>query len=80
MIRAVRSVSAALLAAQLRTVRDAYADPGPWEQLRDRLARGALHGSPLHLAQASPPEGRRCELETLLLRGASRRESLMGDG
>ena len=53
----------------LRTVRDAYADPGPWEQLCDRLARGDLHRSPLHFAQACPPDGRRRELEALLLRG-----------
>jgi hypothetical protein len=52
----------------LRTVRDAYADPRPWKQLRDRLARGALHRSPLHFAQACPPNGRRRELESLLLR------------
>jgi hypothetical protein len=77
---AVESFADVPVAVLLRTVRDAYADPGPWEELRDRLALGALHGSPLHLAQASPPEGRRRELETLLLRGASRRGSLMGDG
>jgi hypothetical protein len=64
----------------LRTVGDVYADPSPWEQLRDRLARGALHNSPLHLAQACPPDGRRRELESLLFQGAwrcgSRIESL----
>jgi hypothetical protein len=53
------------------------ADPGPWEQLRDRLARRALHFPPLHLAQACPPDGRRRELESLLLRGAWRCGSLM---
>jgi hypothetical protein len=58
------------VALLLRTVQDAYSDPGPWEQLRDRLARGVLHRSPLHLAQARPPDGRRRELEALLLRGA----------
>jgi hypothetical protein len=62
----------------LRTVRDAYADPGPWEQLRDRLARGALHRSPLHFAQACPPDGRRRELESLLLRGDGPCGSLLG--
>ena len=76
---AVESFADVAVAELLRTVRDAYADPGPWEQLRDRLARGALHGSPLHLAQACPPEGRRRELESLLLRGAWRCGSLMGD-
>jgi glycosyltransferase involved in cell wall biosynthesis len=53
----------------LRTIRDTYADPGPWEQVRDRLAQGALHISPLHFAQACPPTGRRRELESLLLQG-----------
>ena len=76
---AVESFADVPVALLLRTVRDAYADPGPWEQLRDRLARGALHRSPLHLAQACPPEGRRRELESLLLRGAWRCGSLMGD-
>ena len=67
---AVESFADVPVALLLRTVRDAYADPGPWEQLRDRLARGALHRSPLHFAQACPPHGRRRELESLLLRGA----------
>ena len=53
--------------ALLRTVEDAYADPGPWEQLRDGLARGALHRSPWCLAQACPPDGRRRQLESVLL-------------
>jgi hypothetical protein len=53
----------------LRIVQNSYSDPGPWSQLRERLAQGALHNSPLHLAQACPPEGRRRELESLLLRG-----------
>jgi hypothetical protein len=65
---AVESFADVPVALLLRTVQDAYADPGPWEQLRDQLARGALHRSPLHLAQACPPAGRRCELESLLLR------------
>ena len=76
---AVESFADVPVALLLRTVRDAYADPGPWEQLRDRLARGALHRSPLHLAQACPPDGRRRELESLLLRGAWRCGSLMED-
>ena len=67
---AVESFADVPVALLLRTVQDAYADPGPWEQLRDRLARGALHFSPLHLAQACPPVGRRRELESLLLPGA----------
>jgi hypothetical protein len=69
---AVESFADVPVALLLRTVQDAYADPGPWEQLRDRLARGALHRSPLHLAQACPPDGRRRELESLLLGGAWR--------
>lgn len=69
---AVESFADVPVALLLRTVQAAYADPGPWEQLRDRLARGALHRSPLHLAQACPPDGRRRELESLLLRGAWR--------
>ncbi|MDR3636970.1 MAG: hypothetical protein P4L84_24410 [Isosphaeraceae bacterium] len=77
---AVESFADVAVADLLRTVRDAYADPAPWEQLRDRLARGALYRSPLHLAQACLPDGRRRELESLLLQGASRRGSLMGDG
>ena len=68
---AVESFADVPVALLLRTVQDAYADPGLWEQLRDRLARGALHRSPLHLAQACPPEGRMRELESLLLRGGS---------
>ena len=36
-----------------------------------------LHYTPLHLAQACPPDGRRRELESLLLRGAWRCGSLM---
>ena len=56
-------MSVALL---LRTIQDAYADPGPWEQLRERLARLALDYSPLHLAQAVRPMGG-AELESLLL-------------
>ena len=75
----VESFADVPVALLLRTVRDAYADPGPWEQLRDRLARGALHRSPLHFAQACPPHGRRRELESLLLRGAWRCGSPMGD-
>ncbi len=74
---AVESFADVPVAVLLRTVQDAYADPGPWEQLRDRLARGALHRSPMHLAQACPPDGRRRELESLLLRGARRCGSLM---
>lgn len=78
---AVESFADVPVALLLRTVRDAYDDPAPWERLRDRLARGDLHWSPLHLAQASPPEWRRGELESLLLlRRPSRRGSLMGDG
>jgi hypothetical protein len=76
---AVESFADVPVARLLRTVRDAYADPGPWEQLSDRLARGGLHRSPLHLAQASPPAGRRRELESLLLRGAWRCGWPMGD-
>jgi hypothetical protein len=77
---AVESFADVPVALLLRTVQDAYADPAPWEQLRNRLARRSLHGSPLHLAQASPPEGRRRQLESLLLRGISRHGSLMKDG
>jgi hypothetical protein len=66
---AVESFDDVPVAQLLCTVRHAYADPGPWEQLRDRLARGALHRSPLHFAQACPPTGRRRELESLLLQG-----------
>lgn len=76
---AVESFADVPVALLLRTVRDAYADPVPWEQLRDRLARGALHRSPLHFAQACPTEGRRRELESLLLPGAGPGGSLMGD-
>jgi hypothetical protein len=65
---AVESFADVPVAVLLRTVQDAYTDPGPWEQLRDRLARGALHRSPLHLAQACPPDERRRELESLLNR------------
>jgi glycosyltransferase involved in cell wall biosynthesis len=66
---AVESFADVPVAQLLRTVRDSYADPGPWEQLRDRLARGTLHRTPLHFAQACPPTRRRRELESLLLRG-----------
>ena len=65
---AVESFADVPVAHVLRTVQDAYAEPRPWEQIRDRLARRALHFSPLHLAQACPPEGRRRELESLLRR------------
>jgi hypothetical protein len=65
---AVESFDDVPVAQLLRAVRDTYADAGPWEQLRDRLARGALHCSPPHFAQACPPTGRRRELESLLLR------------
>jgi hypothetical protein len=75
---AVESFADVPVALLLRTVRDAYADPGPWEQLRDRLARRALHRSPLHFAQACPPHGRRRELESLLLGGDWPCGSLMG--
>ncbi len=37
---AVESFADVPVALLLRTVQDAYADAGPWEQLRDRLARG----------------------------------------
>lgn len=76
---AVESFADVPVALLLLTVREAYADPGPWEQLRDRLARGALHRSPLHFAQACPPDARRRELESLLLRGDWPCESLMGE-
>jgi hypothetical protein len=76
---AVESFADVPVSLLLRTVREAYPDPGPWEQLRGRLARGALHHSPLHLAQACPPDGRRNELESLLLRGARRRGSPTGE-
>jgi hypothetical protein len=66
---AVESFADVPVALLLHTVQDAYADLGPWEQLRDRLAQGALHRSPFHFAQACPPDGRRRELESLLLRG-----------
>ncbi len=55
---AVESFADVPVALLLRTVQDAYTDPGPWEQLRDWLAQGALHRSPLHLAQACPPDRR----------------------
>ncbi len=64
---AVESFADVPVAALLRIVQDAYPDPRPWAQLRDRLSRGALHRSPFHLAQARPPDGRRRELESLLL-------------
>ncbi len=54
------------VAMVLRTIQDAYADSGPWEQFLDQLARSAWHRSPLHFALACPPEGRR-ELESLLV-------------
>lgn len=76
---AVESFADVPVAVLLRTVLDAYDDPGPWDELCDRLARGALHGSPLHLAQACPPVGRGRELESLLLRGAWRCGSLEED-
>jgi hypothetical protein len=66
---AVESFHDVPVAQLLHTIRDAYADPVPWEQLRDRLARGALQRSPLHFAQACPPTVRRRALESLLLRG-----------
>jgi hypothetical protein len=65
---AVESFADIPVALLLSIVLDAYADSGPWEQLRARLAIGALHRSPLHLAQACPPDGRRRELESLLRR------------
>jgi glycosyltransferase involved in cell wall biosynthesis len=72
---AVESFDDVPVARLLRTVRDTYADPGPWEQLRDQLARDALHRSPLHFAQACSPTERRRELESLLLREDWPRES-----
>ncbi len=66
---AVESFSGVPVAQVLRTVQDTYIDPGPWEQLRDWLARGILHRSPLHFAQACPSSERRRELEALLLQG-----------
>ena len=68
---AVESFADVPVGSLLRTVRDAYPTPGPWEQLRSQLARGVLHRSPLHFAQACPPDGRRRELESLLLREPS---------
>jgi hypothetical protein len=65
---AVESFDDVPVAQLLGIVRDSYADPGPWEQLRAQLIRGTLHRSPLHFAQACPPAGRRRELESLLLR------------
>ncbi len=65
---AVESFADVPVETVLRTIRAAYPDPEPWEQLRDRLARGELRRSPLHLAQAHPPEGRRRELESRWLR------------
>jgi hypothetical protein len=59
---AVESFADLPVSLLLRTVQDAFADPGPWEQLRDRLARGEPHRSPWHLAQACLPDGRRREL------------------
>ena len=50
----------------LGIVSAAYDDPAVWAQLRSRLARGSLHWSPYHLAQASPPVGRCTEVEQLL--------------
>ena len=65
---AVESFAEVPVALLLRTVQNAYADPVPWDQLSDRLARGVLHFSPWHLAQACPSDGRRRALESLLLR------------
>ena len=48
------------------TVKSAYGDLAVWDHLRSRLARRLLHTSPFHLAQASPPVGRRKEVEQLL--------------
>jgi hypothetical protein len=64
----------------LRTIQDAYGDPSPWEQLRDRLARGGLNRSPLHLAQARLPDRRRRELEMLLLRETHTTQEVAGQG
>jgi glycosyltransferase involved in cell wall biosynthesis/SAM-dependent methyltransferase len=60
---AVESFADLPVASLLRTIRDAYSETGPWEQVRDRLTRGDLHRSPLHYAQASPPIGRRREVQ-----------------
>jgi hypothetical protein len=57
------------VATLLRTVWDAYTDQEPWKQIRIWLARGTLHRTSLHFAQACPTDGRRRELESLLLRG-----------
>ena len=67
---AVESFADVPVAQLLQTIHDAYAEPDPWIQLRDRLAHGALHRSPLHLAQACPPAGRTREVESLLAREA----------
>jgi glycosyltransferase involved in cell wall biosynthesis len=74
---AVESFVDVPVAHVLRTIWRSYADPDPWEQLRDRLARGALHQSPLHFAQACPPTRRRRDLESLLLRDDWRSEPVM---
>lgn len=64
---AVESFADVPVTLLLRTVGEDYPDPAPWEQLRDRLARGPLHRCPFHFAQACPPDRRRNELESLLL-------------
>jgi hypothetical protein len=50
----------------LETVNAAYDDRDAWDHLRLRLAGRLLHLSPYHFAQASPPVGRRKQLEHLL--------------
>lgn len=54
------------VAVLLETIRTTYGDPAVWDQLQRRLARGGLHTSPFHFAQAAPPAGRRDEVERLL--------------
>ncbi len=63
---AVESFADLPVALLLRTIQDAYEDPAPWNQLRDRVARRALERSPFHLAQACLPAERNRELRSLL--------------
>jgi hypothetical protein len=74
---AVESFADVPVALLLRTIGNAYDDPGPWEQIRHQLARGTLHRSPLHFAQACPLDARGRELEVLLLQGPWTCASLM---
>ncbi|AMV36345.1 hypothetical protein [Planctomyces sp. SH-PL62] len=66
---ALEAVRDATVSDLFETVRAAYDERAVWDHVRGLLARGSLHASPFHLAQARPPLESRKELERLIRRG-----------